>query len=77
MDFKPFLDNIINITKQTHLLNDDRLEWCDVSHGIHLVELHNMLFKLLLDVLNVATDGARHINTLPVFDFELGFLPKL
>jgi len=34
-----------------------------------------MLFKLLLDVENVATERARGINTLPGLDLELSLLP--
>jgi hypothetical protein len=34
-----------------------------------------MLFKLLLDVKNVATERARGINTLPGLNLELSFLP--
>jgi hypothetical protein len=34
-----------------------------------------MLFKLLLDIQDVATKGARSINTLPGLDLKLSVLP--
>lgn len=65
LDLKPLLDNISDIRKKGNLLSDDGLEWSDVSHGIHLIESHDVLFKLLLNILDVTTKCARSINTLP------------
>jgi hypothetical protein len=74
---EPFLNDIVDITKQAHLLHYNGLEWSDISHGVHLVKLHDMLLKLLLDILNVAANSARHINSLPVLDLKLSFVPEL
>lgn len=75
LDLKPLLDNISDIGKKSDLLSDDGLEWSDVSHGVHLVKSHDVLFKLLLNILDVTTERARSINTLPGHDHELSNLP--
>jgi hypothetical protein len=36
-----------------------------------------VLFKLVLDILNVSTKGARSVYSLPSFDFKLGIFPVL
>jgi len=36
-----------------------------------------MLFKLVLDILNVSTKGARSVYSLPCFDFKLSIFPVL
>jgi hypothetical protein len=36
-----------------------------------------MLFKLVLDILNVSTKGARSVYSLPCFYFKLGIFPVL
>ena len=75
LDLKPLLDNISDIGEKGDLLSDDGLEWSDVSHGVHLVESHDVLFKLLLNLLDVTTECAWSINTLPGHDHELSDLP--
>ena len=66
LDLKPLLDNIRDIGKKSNILSDNGLEWSDVSHGVQLVKSHDVLFKLLLNILDVTTEHARSINTLQV-----------
>jgi hypothetical protein len=47
----------------------------NVLHGVHLIKVVQVLLKLLLNIKNVATEGARSINTLPGLDLELSVFP--
>jgi hypothetical protein len=59
----------------TNLAIDLSLEWSNISHGSHLIELHDMLFKLLLNVKNRATDHAWLFNILPGQNVEISLVP--
>jgi len=74
---QPLLNGISGISELANLFGDDCLEGSDVSHGIHLVQGHDVLVKLVLNVLNVATEDAGHCDVLPGSDIKLSVLPEL
>jgi len=75
LNFKPLLDDISDVGKESNSVSDLSLERSHVLHGVHLIQLIKMFFELLLNVHDVATKGARLVNTLPGLDLELSFLP--
>ena len=76
LDLEPFLDDVSSLGKRSDLFQNDSLEWSNVSHSVHLIECHDVLFKLFLDILDVSSEHAG-LNILVSFNFELAFLPEL
>jgi len=46
-----------------------------LSHGVHLLQVHDVLFEFVSNILDVSSENAWSIDTLPWLDFELGNFP--
>mmetsp|Transcript_116895 Transcript_116895/g.162397 ORF Transcript_116895/g.162397 Transcript_116895/m.162397 type:complete len:216 (-) Transcript_116895:832-1479(-) len=75
LDLNPSLKNILNVGKKSNLLHNLSLEGSNVSLSVHLVQVHLMLLKLLLDIGNTRTKTARLVDSAPCDNSELSLVP--
>lgn len=68
LDLKPFFNNVSNVREKSNSVSDFSLEGGNILHGIHLIELIQVFFKLLLNVKNVTTECTWLVNTFPCLD---------
>jgi hypothetical protein len=58
LDLEPLLNGVLALSEESDLVQDSLLERLDESHGVPLIELHDRLFKLLLNFNDVCSENS-------------------
>jgi hypothetical protein len=74
-DLEPLFESLLNLGESIELRLHLSTERSNTTSGKHLNQVHHVLFKLLLDIIDGATDGAREVEVLVGLDFELSVFP--